>query len=221
MPSVLVTGANRGIGLEFCRQLKQKGVEVFACCRKASKELKELDVSIFEDMDVTNLSALKKLASQFSSQSLHLLINNAGILIEDTFRHFHYEGMLKQYEVNTLGPLKVVEAFLPILAPEAKIAIISSRAGSIGSKVQGESKYGYRMSKCALNMLFRCLSFDLLEKRISVALLHPGYVNTDMTQFQAKVSPQESVQGMLERIEELTLRTTGTFWNYLGDILPW
>ncbi len=218
MKRVLVLGANRGIGLEFCKQL-EKNYSVFATCRTPSKELQKLQTTLFTGIEMTDLACLQDLAKKLPS--LDLLIINAGILIRDTYPQLSYENLVKQFEVNALGPLKVIEALKPLLSKGSKIAVVSSRAGSIGSKIEGKGLYGYRMSKCALNMAFRSLSFYLKEEEIALTILHPGYVKTDMTENKGHIKPEESVKGMLERIESLSLSTTGLFWSFSGDILPW
>lgn len=221
MSNVLVIGASRGIGLEFCKQLQKQKHQVYATCRNKSPELLKFCTKCFENIDVANESSLQELADNFPLPSIDLLIHNAGILEKDAFPDFNYPAMEKQFQINTLGPLKAINAFLPLLKKGSKIAVVSSRAGSIASKLKGGKLYGYRVSKCALNMALKCLSFDLMPKEICLAILHPGYVNTDMTNHQAKISPAESVKGMLDRIQEMDLSSTGVFWNYSGDILPW
>ncbi len=218
MKKALVVGASRGIGLEFCKQL-QNTYTTYATCRKSSQSLIDLEIPFFPDIEITDLVCLQDLAKKLPP--LDLLVINAGILLRDSYPKLSYNDLLKQFEVNTLGPLKVVEALRPLLQKGSKIALVSSRAGSIGSKIEGKGLYGYRMSKCALNMAFRSLSFYLNKEGISLIILHPGYVKTDMTEHKGPILPEESVRGMLARIEDLSPNTTGLFWNFSGDILPW
>jgi NAD(P)-dependent dehydrogenase (short-subunit alcohol dehydrogenase family) len=216
MKTAVVTGSNRGIGLEFCKQLKEGGYHVAALCRKAGPELKSLNVQIFENVDVTDTKALAKVAGELDS--IDLLVNNAGILINDSFED--KDSILKQLEVNSVGPLTVTAAFLSLLGKGSKIAMITSRMGSIGDNTSG-GFYGYRMSKAALNMAGVSLSLDFKDKGISVGILHPGYVETDMTDNQGAISPEESVRGMLKNIERLDLGSSGSFWHYQGSVIPW
>ncbi len=216
----IVTGANRGIGLEYCRQLKERSYEVTALCRKPSAELEQLGINIQSDVDVTDIDALKKAAAGFSPASVDLLINNAGIMKRNNIAELDYASIKQQFEVNAMGPLMVVDAFLPVLKPQSKIALMTSRMGSIEDNTSGSS-YGYRMSKAALNMAGVSLAQDLKDKQISVAILHPGFVRTDMTSGNGNIDPDESVRGLLQRIDELNLNNSGTFRHSNGEILPW
>ncbi len=217
---VLITGANRGIGLALCKNYLQKGVEVIAVCRKLSEELKALSVEIIDSVDVSTQEGIEHLKSQMKGRQIDLLINNAGILRNQSFNHLNYDEMLEQFEVNTLGPIRVVEALFNNLVSGSKIAMITSRMGSVEDNTSGGS-YGYRMSKCALNAAGKSMAVDFKSKGIAVALLHPGYVQTEMVNFGGDISSDLSAERLTQRIDELTLENSGSFWHSNGEILPW
>ena len=214
----VVTGANRGIGLEFCRQLRARGDRVFAICRSPSEELRALDVTIIDDIDVTQPEHMRRLTDTLLDTSIDVLINNAGILKNDTMGDAN--SILAQFKTNALGPLLVTQALLGSLREGGKVAMITSRMGSLNDNTSG-GYYGYRMSKAALNMGGLSLAEELRPHKIAVALLHPGYVRTDMTAQNGFIDTEESVYGLLHRIDELTLETTGGFWHTNGAKLPW
>jgi NAD(P)-dependent dehydrogenase (short-subunit alcohol dehydrogenase family) len=221
--TVLITGTNRGIGLELCRQLSAKGMHVIATCRHASKELKDLNVEIIEDVEVSEPTSLAKLADTLKGRNIDWVINNAGIAggiglgdIDDAA----VDSFIRMYRVNSLGPLLVTQALLPNLHEGSKVGIITSRMGSIDDNDSGGS-YAYRMSKAAVNAAGKSLSVDLKPKGIAVAILHPGWVRTDMTGHGGLIDPDESASGLIKRMEELTLDTSGGFWHTNGERLPW
>lgn len=221
MATYLVTGANRGIGLEYCRQLQQRGDTVIAACRASSPELQALGIQIETQVDITSDTAVTDLRQRLAGQSLDGLINNAGIIDRVTLDALDIESIRRQYEVNAIGPLRLTHALLPNLPSGSKVILMTSRMGSIGDNTSGSS-YGYRMSKVALCMAGKSLSHDLKPKGIAVAILHPGLVQTRMTRFNAKgITPEQSVNGLLARIDQLTLDNTGTFWHANGEVLPW
>ncbi len=221
--TVLITGTNRGIGLELCRQLSAKGMHVIATCRHASKELKDLNVEIIEDVEVSEPTSLAKLADTLKGRNIDWVINNAGIAggiglgdIDDAT----VDSFIRMYRVNSLGPLLVTQALLPNLHEGSKVGIITSRMGSIDDNDSGGS-YAYRMSKAAVNAAGKSLSVDLKPRGIAVAILHPGWVRTDMTGHGGLIDPDESASGLIKRMEELTLDTSGGFWHTNGERLPW
>jgi len=218
--TAVVTGSNRGIGLEFCKQLKQQGYDVIALCRKASPELWNLGVEVFEGIDVTQTKSLEALISKLPPRPIDILINNAGVLDRESLEDFTSETLLKQYEVNAVGPLHVTRAFLPYLQEGAKVAMITSLMGSIDDNTSG-GRYGYRMSKAALNMAGKSLANDLKNKGFAVIILSPGSVSTAMTSFAGRLTTEESVVGMIQQLDQLTLETTGAFVHYDGRKLPW
>lgn len=219
MATVLVTGANRGIGLEYCRQLRSRGDTVIAVCRSPSEELQTLAIRIESGVDITSDNNVANLAQRLAGTPLDLLINNAGILQRITLDALDFNSIRQQFEVNALGALRVVHGLLPNLHDGSKIVLMTSRMGSIGDNTSGSS-YGYRMSKVAMSMAGKSLSHDLKSRGIAVGILHPGLVSTRMTGFSG-ISAEESVQGLLQRIDALNLENTGMFWHANGEELPW
>ncbi|MFK8066801.1 MAG: SDR family oxidoreductase [Gammaproteobacteria bacterium] len=221
--TVLVTGSNRGIGLELCRQLKQRGDDVIATCRKASSELKELNIETIENVEVSDPASLGILADKLNDRKIDWLINNAGIAgafgLGDVDAEA-IESFKQMFAVNSIGPLLTTQTLLSNLAEGSKIGIITSRMGSVADNDSGGS-YAYRMSKAAVNAAGKSLSIDLQPKGIAVAILHPGYVRTDMTDNNGLMDTDESAIGLIARMEELNLDNTGTFWHSNGDLLPW
>lgn len=221
MATYLITGANRGIGYEFCRQLQARGDGVIAVCRSAAEDLKQLGVQIVEGIDITSTASVADLQKCLGDQAIDVLINNAGILKRVTLEDLDFDSIREQFEVNALGALRVTHALLPNLKAGAKIVLMTSRMGSIADNTSGSS-YGYRMSKVALSMAGKSLAYDLKSRGIAVAILHPGLVQTRMTNFTpGGITPAASVKGLLARIDGLTLENTGTFWHSNGEILPW
>ena len=221
MATYLITGTNRGIGLEYCRQLQERGDTVIAVCRHSSSDLDALGVQVEDNIDITSDASIAQLSQRLRGQSIDVLINNAAIIERITLEHLDIESIRRQFEVNALGPLRFTHGLLPHLQTGAKIAFMSSRMGSIGDNTSGSS-YGYRMSKVALCMAGKSLSHDLKSLGIAVAILHPGLVQTRMTNFNDRgITPETAVQGLLARIDELNLDNTGTFWHANGEVLPW
>lgn len=216
----LVTGANRGIGLELCRQLHERGDTVIAACRQTSEGLASLGVRVETGVDVADEQAVTSLARRLASVTLDLLINNAGVLRVDSLGHVRMPDVKEQFEINALGPLRVTQALLKNLSEGAKVAIITSRMGSIEDNGSG-AMYGYRMSKAALNAAGVSLARDLFPRRIAVVILHPGYVRTQMTALNGSVDPDEAARGLIARIDELSLESTGRFLHANGERLPW
>ena len=219
MPTVLVTGCNRGIGLEICRQLAARGDDVIGVCRSSNSDLEQLGIPIIAGIDVSQPESAAALKEAVGDRRIDVLINNAGILRSDTFGDIDYDAMLEQYRVNTLGPLRVTEALRDNLVKGSKVAIITSRVGSIDDNSSG-GNYGYRASKTAVNMIGTNLKHDLLPRGIAVALLHPGLVATEMTGGHG-IPPADSARGLIARIDALDLDSTGGFWHAEGYELPW
>lgn len=217
----LVTGTNRGIGLEYCRQLKERGDRVIAVCRSPSEELQALGVQIESDIDLTCEPEVDNLVKRLDGQKIDVLINNAGIVERISLDRLDFDSIRQQFEVNAIAPLRFTAALLPNLTNGSKVIFMTSRMGSIDDNTSGGS-YGYRMSKVALSMAGKSLAIDLKPKGIAVGILHPGLVQTRMTNFnQAGITTETSVKGLLARIDELDLNNTGTFWHANGKILPW
>ncbi|MFP4296962.1 MAG: SDR family oxidoreductase [Spirulinaceae cyanobacterium] len=219
MATYLVTGANRGIGCEYCKQIKDRGDEAIAVCRQSSPELDQLGVRVETGIDITDDKSVADLTQRLQGTTLDVLINNAGIVERVSLDNLDFDSIRKQFEVNAIGTLRITKALLPFLKEGSKIAIMTSRMGSIDDNTSGGS-YGYRMSKVAVSMAGKSLSLDLKPQGIAVAILHPGLVSTRMTNFSG-ISTAEAVQGLLQRIDELNLDNTGTFWHSKGEVLPW
>jgi NAD(P)-dependent dehydrogenase (short-subunit alcohol dehydrogenase family) len=220
MPNAIVTGANRGIGLQLCQALQDRGYTITALCRRPSDALTELGINVHENYDVTDAAAIDAFAQSVAPDTVDLLINNAGILESTSLDDLDVESVQRQFEVNALGPLRVTRSLLHAFKKGAKIALVTSRMGSIADNDSGGS-YGYRMSKAALNAAGMSLARDLNARGVAVAILHPGYVKTDMTGQSGLIEADESVAGLLQRIDELDLNNSGTFWHTNGEILPW
>ena len=219
MTTILITGCNRGIGLELARQLDERGDHVIAVCRTPSAELEGLGIRVVKDVDVGDAAGVERLRAELAGQPIDILINNAGVLLRDSFGDLDYDAMMHQFKINTLGPLRVTEALSENLTEGARVAIVTSRVGSIEDNTSG-GHWGYRTSKTAVNMVGTNLMHELRPRGIAVALLHPGLVATDMTGHQG-VAPSDSARGLIERIDELTLKNSGRFWHAEGYELPW
>lgn len=220
MKTVLITGANRGIGLAFCRNYLASGWKVIGLCRTASPELTESGARVIAGIDVSDAQALAQLTDTLAGKPIDLLINNAGIFQHEELGHIDYDSIQQQFLINAEAPLRVTEALLGNLAAGAKIAFITSRMGSIADNSSG-GYYGYRMSKAALNAAAMSLARDLKPRGIAVAILHPGYVQTAMVNFGGDISADEAAVRLSQRITDLNLENSGTFWHSNGEILPW
>jgi NAD(P)-dependent dehydrogenase (short-subunit alcohol dehydrogenase family) len=217
--TVLVTGCNRGIGLEVCRQYRGRGDSVLGVCRQSNAELAALGIRVIDNIDVSNADDVAKLANTVGDEPLDILLNNAGIGGWDKLDTIDFDLMIQQYHINTLGPLRVTKALQKNLSDGSKVGIVSSRVGSMEDNGSGDN-YGYRCSKAAVNMVGVNLHHDLSPKGIAVALLHPGYVATDMTG-GGGISPVDSAAGLIARLDELNLENSGGFWHAEGYTLPW
>jgi NAD(P)-dependent dehydrogenase (short-subunit alcohol dehydrogenase family) len=219
MATVLITGCNRGIGLQLCTQYSARGDDVIAVVRSSNPELDALPVRIITGVDVGDGASMSVLKDAVGDQGIDILLNNAGILRGDSLESLDYEAMEEQFRINTLGPLRVTEALLPNLGNGSKLAIVSSRVGSIEDNSSG-GNYGYRASKTAVNQIGTNLKHDLAPRGISVALLHPGLVATEMTGGQG-ITPKKSAEGLIKRIDDLNSENSGSFWHAEGYPLPW
>jgi len=219
MKLALITGANRGIGLELTRQLIGRGVEVLAGCRSSSKELDSSGAEVITGVDVSNDESVASLPAAVGDRSIDLLVNNAGILTRETLEDLDLDRIRQQFEINSLGPLRVTTALLANLSSGSLVAIVTSLMGSIADNGSG-GRYGYRMSKAAINAAGVSLSHDLRDRGIGVLLLHPGMVATEMTG-RSGVPVEESVSGLLARIDAFTPEQSGTFRHADGRSLPW
>ena len=220
MATWLVTGANRGIGLELVRQLHERGDTVLAACRTSSPGLTEVGCRVLEGVDVADDRVGDVLDKALGDAGLDVVFSNAGILRRDTGAVIDIDAAREQFEVNTLGPLRLVNALLPRLARGARIGFVSSMAGSIGDAPSG-GMYGYRMSKAALNMAAVNLAGELESRGIHVVVLHPGFVRTEMTGGGGNVDAADAATGLIARLEELDASRSGRFVHADGRELPW
>ena len=217
---VVITGANRGIGLELARHYAREGNQVIGVCRQSSDELAEVAEQVIDGVDVTTNDGIEKLKAGLAGKTISLLINNAGLLQDEQLGSIDFDSIRTQMEINAYAPLRVAEALVPQMAQGSKLANITSRMGSIADNDSG-GRYGYRASKAALNAFGKSLAVDLKPRGIAVAQLHPGYVQTRMVNFGGFISPEESARGLAERIANLNLENTGSFWHSNGEELPW
>jgi NAD(P)-dependent dehydrogenase (short-subunit alcohol dehydrogenase family) len=232
MTTVLITGANRGLGLEFCRQYASQGWQVIAGCRNPAQadalhQLQNQYPAAFqiETLDVEDFAQIDALSKKLADSTIDMLINNAGVYDDkkdNGFGRLDYQLWQHSLLVNTLAPVKMVEAFLPQIKRGNKklIANVSSLMGSITDNGSGGSLY-YRSSKAALNAAMKTLSLDLKDEGVGVLILHPGWVLTDMGGPNALIDSQTSVGGMCEQLERFTLAQTGSFMKYDGKSMPW
>lgn len=220
MKTVVITGANRGIGLELVKQFLSQGCEVYGLCRNSSDELNDSGAKVVTKVDMSNPDSLQEALGALKDVKIDILINNAGVLAQETLDEWSPNTIDYQFKVNALAPLLVTQILQGQLNSGAKVAMITSRMGSMTDNGSG-GYYGYRMSKAALNAAGVSLARDLKNKDIAVALLHPGYVQTEMVNYGGDVSAQESASRLVQRIEELNSSNSGSFWHANGETLPW
>jgi len=218
--TILITGANRGIGLALTEIYLQRGDKVIAVCRQTTDELSKTGAMVIENIDVTDAANVKTLQQALQGKSIDILINNAGIFKNETLETMDFDNVAEQLSINAVAPLRITTALLDNLPAGSKIGLITSRMGSIADNSSG-GYYGYRMSKAALNAAGKSLANDLKARDISVAILHPGFVSTRMVGFNGEVTPEHSAQGLVARLDALNIATTGTFWHANGEVLPW
>jgi NAD(P)-dependent dehydrogenase (short-subunit alcohol dehydrogenase family) len=218
--NVVITGANRGIGLAMTKTFKAQGDNVYALCRQSSSELNEIAVHTITDIDVATDSGIKKMRNALSGIGIDILVCNAGILRDESLGDMNVDTIREQFEVNALAPLRVVDTLQCNLNPDGKVAMVTSRMGSISDNGSG-GRYGYRMSKAALNAAAMSLSKDLASQDIAVGIYHPGYVQTDMVNYGGDISATESAQRIVNLINSLSMKESGVFKHSNGEILPW
>lgn len=219
MTHTLITGAESGLGLALTRVFIDAGCTVAALCRESSPALDALAPDIHEGVDVTNAAAVYRAAAEMGDKTIDVLINNAGIMIEDHIDRIDIAAVRAQFEVNALGPLSMALAFRKRFRRGSRMVNISSRLGSTGDNESGED-YGYRMSKAAQNMLTSNLSIDLAKEDVIVAALHPGIVATAMT--GGKGTPADEVARDLKAvIDALDASQSGQFLDRFGAQIPW
>ena len=231
MDRVLITGSNRGIGLEFTRQYLESGWRVYATCRRPAEAQSLHTLAKIHDglsihrLDITLQEDLSNIAQELYSIPLNLLINNAGVYFKktsSTIDCIHYDSWRRTLEVNTLGPVRVTEALLENIEKSSSkrlVVVISSHMGSIADIDEPESLY-YRSSKAALNAAMQGVTVALQKDKIGVLLLHPGGVLTRMGPKDG-ISARESVAGMRQIIDDFSMEDSGLFLQYDGEDLPW
>lgn len=223
MTTTLVAGANRGIGLALTQRCIERGDEVIAVCRARSDELDRSGARVEAGVDVTDADALAALARKLEGRRIHRLLLNAGVMTREALGKIDeagFDAMRRQFEINSLGPLRVTQALLGNLGEGSKIGILTSRMGSVADNGSG-GYYGYRASKAAVNAIGKSLAVDLQPRGIAVFLLHPGYVATDMVGGKGDLTPLQSAGMLLDRLDQLGLAQTGSFWHANGSELPW
>lgn len=218
--NIVIIGANRGIGLEMARIWSQRGDSVYATCRSPSKELESLDVNVISGIDVSTDQGIQKLQQALGDVRIDLLYHNAGIMRNENLDNMNYDTIREQFEVNTLAPLHTTVALLDRMNEGGRVGLMTSRMGSIADNDSG-GRYGYRISKAGLNAAGKSLAEDLKSQGIAVAILHPGFVQTDMTGHNGHIKPAEAAERLVQRMDELNLDNTGTFWHSDGSVLPW
>ncbi len=218
--TIVITGASRGIGLSFCKHYHALGDTVYGVCRTPSESLKKLGVRVISGIDIAEAEAVAALAEALSGEHIDLLINNAGVLNDEVLGSLNFDTMEQQFQVNALGPLRVTEALLGQLNDGAKVANITSRMGSVEDNTSG-GRYGYRMSKAALNIASVSLARDLAPRGVAVGIFHPGLVGTEMIGGYGDITPDQAANRLAQRIEELCMESSGTFRHSNGDTLPW
>jgi NAD(P)-dependent dehydrogenase (short-subunit alcohol dehydrogenase family) len=223
MQTILITGANRGIGLALAQQYATRGDRVIGACRRSSPALDATGAQVESGIDVTDGEALASLARRLDDTRVDVLVCNAGILGRESLDRLDgdaFDSMRRQFEVNALGPLRAAHALAARMGEGGKIGIVTSRMGSVADNDSG-GYYGYRASKAAVNAIGRSLAIDLKDRGIAVFLLHPGYVATDMVGGSGDVTPAQSAAQLVERLDTLGMAETGTFWHANGSQLPW
>jgi NAD(P)-dependent dehydrogenase (short-subunit alcohol dehydrogenase family) len=219
MARVLITGAESGLGLSLVRAFTEDGDNVSVLCRSASPELNALAPTLYIDVDVTNPAAINRAADEIGKKPIDILINNAGVMIQDNIDQIDPAAVRQQFETNALAPLNVLLAFRHRLQAGSRVINISSRLGSISDNVSGDD-YGYRMSKAAQNMLTSNLAVELSKEDICVVALHPGIVATGMTEGKG-TSADEVARDLKKTIERLRQNQSGNFLDRFGEEISW
>lgn len=220
MQHIVITGGNKGIGLALVKQLLARGNLVSVLCRNSSDELEQSGATVYSGIELSDNRQLQQLAGKFAANSIDLLINNAGIFSNETLDDFDLTRIQQQFQVDALAPLALSQLLLPAIKNGGKIAMITSRMGSISDNGSG-AYYGYRMAKAALNAGSVSLARDLAPRNIYVGIYHPGFVQTQMVGFAGDISPDEAASRIIQRINELDASRSGKFYHSNGSELPW
>ena len=223
--TIVITGANRGIGYAMAKICQQRGDSVYALCRQSSAQLDTLGVNVVAQVDIATQAGIDTAVSALSSINIDLLINNAGILRDEQLSDLNQETIIEQFNVNALAPLCLSHALLGNLSAGSKIGLITSRMGSITDNTSG-GRYGYRMSKAALNIAAVSLARDLSAENIAVGIYHPGYVQTEMVNSDGvlnngDISADVAAQRLIALMDNLTMADSGVFKHSNGETLPW
>jgi len=231
MSTILITGSNKGIGFELTKVFLENNWHTIACCRnpekahelnKIAKDSKNIEI---QELDVSNFAQIDNLSKKLENEKIDILLNNAGIYGDPTGQYFgelNYESWSEAFLVNAMAPIKMAESFYPHVSNSEKkmIATVTSMMGSITLNTDGQEVI-YRSSKNAANMAYICLANKLRNDKITVLVLHPGWVKTDMGGEKAPILPEESAKGLLKVMLDADINDSGTFFSYTGDILPW
>nr|WOH37726.1 SDR family oxidoreductase [Colwelliaceae bacterium S1-1] len=218
--TVVITGANRGIGFAFANLYKSRGEHVIALCRQSSSQLDELNVRVVEGVDVSTEQGLDIMVQALANLRIDILVNNAGILRDETLSDFNTQTITEQFLVNAIAPIQVCQKLQNNLHAGSKIGLVTSRMGSITDNTSG-GRYGYRMSKAALNIAAVSLAKDLTEKDVAVGIYHPGYVQTDMVNHGGDISANEAANRLIGLMDKLSMDNSGVFYHSNGEVLPW
>lgn len=218
--NVVITGANRGIGLALVNAYLQRGETVYALCRNSSDALNATQAKVISGVDVSKPDTLNSALAPLKDVKIDILINNAGVLGRESLSDWDPNTIDYQFRVNALGPLLVTQVLQGNLSAGSKVGLVTSRMGSMADNGSG-GYYGYRMSKAALNAAGVSLARDLAPRGIAVVLLHPGFVQTEMVNGSGDVDADTSAAGLVARVDDLTLETTGSFMHANGEALPW
>jgi 2-glutathionyl-2-methylbut-3-en-1-ol dehydrogenase len=226
MPTVLVVGADRGIADAIARRLRQRGDTVIAACLDGNDELAALGVTVIGTVDVTSQPSVDELAAKLAAagRKLDVIYHVAGVLGLDELGSIDYDDVRRQFEINTLGPLRTIEALRDLLHDGSKVGIVTSRVGSLGDNGSG-GMYAYRVSKAGANMVALNLHHDLSKHGVSVLALHPGMVATALTKDYPGnfdyLTPDQAATGLIKDIDQLTPANSGRFQHSNGEFLPW
>ena len=223
--TIVITGANRGIGYAIAKLCRQRGDTVYALCRKSSKALDSLGVNVIEEVEIANQTGIDKAVSALNGIRIDILINNAGILRDEQLNALNKDTIIEQFNVNALAPLCLSHALLANLSSGSKIALVTSRMGSVTDNTSG-GRYGYRMSKAALNIAAVSLARDLSKDNIAVGIYHPGYVQTEMVNSNGvlsngDISADVAAERLVALMDDLTMAESGVFKHSNGETLPW
>ncbi|MCW8108577.1 SDR family oxidoreductase [Alteromonas ponticola] len=218
--NVVITGANRGIGLALVKYYIAQGHSVFGVCRNSSDELRQSGCTVIAGVDLAQPDLLGDKLAQLKELKIDILINNAGVLGRESLDDWDPNTIDYQFRINALGPLLVTQTLRACLNESSKVCLITSRMGSMEDNGSG-GYYGYRMSKAALNAMGVSLAHDLRPYNIAVGIFHPGFVQTEMVNGNGDISARTAAERLAARIDELSLDNSGQFRHSNGDKLPW